>query len=188
MMKKRSTILISAAILSFNSMAVTDVEMKVGKLSKKTKQQHQTIAQRLAESNCQYVINPISDARDNKEAISWSVNATGVQAWLDNVHKDVLSPLLPTHPRDITIELTPKLNKLYTYNESMNINGMAVSTVDYTVNGQAPNKFYVRGFHSKTNWANGDSEFVESAERATAQMVTKLLNNLPAICEKATAA
>ncbi|KZN29687.1 hypothetical protein [Pseudoalteromonas luteoviolacea] len=187
-MKKLTTLLLPLALLSTNALAVVDVEMKVSKLPKKVSKEHKQIAAELASSNCAYVVNPVADIRQNKDAISWKVNATGIQQWFNTIHQDVVTPLLPKAKKDIVIEVTPKLNMLYTYNEQLNINGMAVSTVDYSINGKPAGKYYVRGFNSDTNWANGDGEFVGSAEHAAQHMITRILKKLPEICGNAQSA
>ncbi|KAF7785912.1 hypothetical protein PRUB_a0317 [Pseudoalteromonas rubra] len=187
-MKKLTTLLLPLALLSANALAVVDVEMKVSKLPKKVSKAHQQIAAKLADSKCTYVVNPVSDIRQNKDAISWKVNATGVQQWFNTVHQNVVTPLLPETTKDIVVEVTPKLNMLYTYNEQLNINGMAVSTVGYSINGKPAGQYHVRGFNSDSNWANGDSEFVGSAEHAAQHMITRILEKLPEICNNAESA
>ncbi|TMP30145.1 hypothetical protein CWB99_03225 [Pseudoalteromonas rubra] len=184
-MKKLSTLILPLALISTSALAVVDVEMKVSKLPKKVSKEQQEISAQLASSNCAYVVNPVMDIRQNKDAISWKVNATGVQQWFNAVHQDVITPLIPTASKDIVVEVTPKLNMLYTYNEQLNINGMAVSTVDYSINGKPAGQYHVRGFNSDTNWANGDNEYVDSAEHAAQHLITRILKKLPEICGKA---
>ena len=168
-----------------NAFAVADVPIQSVKLTKKMEKQFTQVGKKISGSGCSFNVLPFKDERFNKSTISWAVNATNVDAWLVDLHKSLIEPVMSETSDKLVIEVSPSLNRLYTYNESMNINGMAVAMADYSIQGDTFKTSHHRGFYSKTNWANGDSEFIESAEKATHEMLLSLLKKLPEVCEQA---
>lgn len=185
-MKIVKSSLVLAALLTQGAAfaTVTDVQIIAEKMQKKTAKSFASSVKTLNDlaTSCGYQVQDIADARQNKETVSWTVSATGVDSWLSTVKESIAKA--PTEAKGGTeIKVLPKLTRLYAYNESMNINGVTAFMVDFEVNGQVVDTRHYRGFYSKTNWANGDKEFLTAINYATHDLVIKLVNDLENVCQ-----
>lgn len=179
---KFTSAILASVVASASFAAVTDVEMEFQPLSKK--KQAKMAKKPSVEGNCSFVVNDFKDERQNKQTISYGHNATGVVAWL-NEATNYYTKGLDNSDADVNILVQPTLVRLYSYPESMNINGVTAIVVTYLVDGNEIDTRYYRGFYGKTNWANGDGEYVTALNDSIHNLMPKLVSDFSNVCSVA---
>ena len=143
------------------------------------------LALKMVPRECQVEIADFSDNRHNKKTISnffgKSLIGDGVDAWLGAAKSEYLNDI-KTEYSNLVLEAKPKLHRLYAYPESMNINGVVAIEIDYFVNGEFHESKHYRGFYGKTNWANGNGEYVTALNLALNHSMVKITEDLGKVC------
>lgn len=135
--------------------------------------------------SCTFAVLPPEDQRQNTQTIGYNganLTALKVNDWLQTALTTVVGQSNNPSAQN-QIELAPKLTRLYTYHESMNILGVTSVTIDFKANGRVVDTRQYRGFYAKTNWAGADGEYVTALNDAVNNMLPKLASELPEICK-----
>jgi hypothetical protein len=131
---------------------------------------------------CSFTVADISDQRQNKQTIGFSLNASGVDSWLGDATKAYMANTVRPNAT-IQVQALPRLIRLYTYPESMNILGVSALVVDYVVDGKVVRSRQYRGFTAKTNWANGDGEYLTALNESLNDLMPKWHADLKSQCD-----
>lgn len=135
-------------------------------------------------SNCAFTVSGMVDARQNTQSFAFNgsnLQATGVDSWFLAATKAHLGYAEKADSK-INIEVKPTLVRMYSYPESMNINAVLAVQVDFSVNGMPLETRKYRGFDSKSNWANGDSEYFTALNNAVNNLLPKVSADLASVC------
>ncbi len=135
--------------------------------------------------SCTFTVLPPEDKRQNTQTIGFNganLTALKVTDWLETALSTVVGASKQPSKQHL-IELAPKLTRLYTYHESMNILGVTSVTIDFKANGRVVDTRQYRGFYAKTNWAGADGEYVTALNDAVNNLLPKLASELPEICK-----
>jgi hypothetical protein len=140
-------------------------------------------------SVCSFNFEAFLDNRQNKQTVAFSgksIIASGVDAWLSDAQHAFFSN---TTRDSATYQITavPSLTRMYSYPESMNILAITAMKVDFLIDGERVDTRRYRGFFAKTNWANGDGEYLTALNEAVNDMLPKLVTDLNNVCKKVTA-
>ncbi len=134
---------------------------------------------------CSFQVLPAQDIRPNKLSIGFNganLDAQKVTDWLYTA----MVALFDHTKRDqakLQVTVEPKLTRLYTYHESMNILGVTSVILEFKVNGSLVETRQYRGFYAKTNWAAANGEYVTALNDAMNNMLPKIVNELTAVCQ-----
>ena len=136
---------------------------------------------------CEFLAENFLDSRANKETIgtnfSVPLRAQKVDEWLENLSTDFRKKVqskssAPT--QKVTIK--PEMVRLYAYAQGMNLLGVIAVKVNYEQAGNVIATKYYRGFAAKANWANGIGEYNTAVNKATENLLPKIINDLPMVC------
>lgn len=140
----------------------------------------------LATLSCGIRMTPISDERQNKDTVahllSGSLSITNLDSYLESMRTEINSLSKAASPK-VDVEAEAKLVRLYTYPESMNINGVMALLVDFKVNGEVVKSEHYRGFYGKTNWANGRGEYLTAINDASYELIERYIASLHSVCQ-----
>jgi hypothetical protein len=202
-MKPLKIIVILISLLaSYFSFAATKAENKVVELKyevkkNKSKQkassstlQRKKRAEAEAQSAAQYTCNvsiaPFLDARENKQTLgsTWSLPLipNDVAAWLESIRKDDLLAKTKRWNGSKNLELKPKVKKLYSYAESMNIHGVVSLEVEYWVDGKLEKTTYYRGMGSKANMMNALNEYGVALNYGVHEVIPRIIADAKSFC------
>jgi hypothetical protein len=134
---------------------------------------------------CTFISANSLDLRQNKQTVGLKFNKSllgdGVNSWLDAAFKQNL-PYQPKKQSKINVTIVPKLHRLYSYPESMNILGVTALELDYIVDNKVALSRHYRGFYAKTNIAGGDGEFFTTLNYSLNDSIPKIVNDLSDVC------
>lgn len=138
-------------------------------------------------SSCSFSVSDFTDARQNKQTVAnkfgGSLQPTNLPSWLNSVRESA-SKNTQRESADIKIIAKPTLLRLYTYNESLNINAVNAVQVNFEVAGKTIISKHYRGFYGKTNWANGDGEHLTALNLSINNFIERYKKDLNSICDK----
>ena len=131
-------------------------------------------------AECAFTTAAALDLRQNKQTIAiqfgQSLIGDNVTSWLDSAVSQNL-PNQQSSSSATNVKIVPKLRRLYSYPESMNILGVTALELDYMVGEKVALTKHYRGFYAKTNWAGGDGEFISALNLA-------INNSMPKNCQR----
>lgn len=137
--------------------------------------------------SCSFESDDIADNRQNKQTVAnmWSdsLNIDGVNQWLEEARSTFLSNIAIDNAR-VNVTISPKLTRLYSYPESMNILGVSALVVDYVVDGHVVDTRHYRGFYAKTNWAGGNGEYLTALNLSINDLMGKMYSDLNSVCSE----
>ncbi len=136
-------------------------------------------------AQCSFQVQSAEDLRQNKITIGFNGDnllAQNVDVWLQNAASAYLDPLKSEQAAS-QITVHPKLTRLYTYNESMNILGVSSVIFDFKVNGQIVATRQYRGFYAKMNFAGADGEYVTTLNDSINNLMPKVLVDAKNVCK-----
>ncbi|MDT0596113.1 hypothetical protein [Glaciecola petra] len=140
-----------------------------------------------ADSSCSFVINEIGDDRQNKETAAIlgrnSLGITNLPTYFDEI-KELVNNFTIVESAAIKVEVRPKLIRMYTYFESLNILGVTAFTTDFVVNGEVLESRQYRGFYAKTNWANGQGEHLTTINDSIENWIEVYVSDLNRVCKE----
>ena len=139
---------------------------------------------------CAFDTAPTVDLRQNKMTVADKLNKSligeGATAWIDAAMQQNL-PIKKAQTATTTVTIVPKLHRVYSYPESMNIQGVTALELDYVVDGKVVMSKHYRGFYSKANMVSGDGEYVTTLNNALNETIPKIAADLPKVCSTLTA-
>jgi hypothetical protein len=188
-------IALSFLMLSQTTFSANDINTKTGEFSlvfefyEPEKNEHNPKEYIAPMINCDVKFSPMIDERKNKLTVGSNYNvplkAVDVDVWLD---KFTLNLNQRTHPTSTNnsneINISPKMLKLYSYAEGMNLHGVMAVKLDYYRSEVLLNTYHLRGYATKANWNNGIGEYrkvINMAMSDAADVITKKINTL---CEE----
>ncbi len=158
---------------------------KMTKAEKELSKSYKKIKSMLNE--CTIEVADIEDRRQNKVTIGstpWKpLKLAPIHQWLSDASDVMLKSKLRSDSigvRHITIE--PKITRLYSYAQNLNLHGVTALHVDFRENGKIVDSRHYRGFGSTINWNFGDHEFLDAVNTSMKETLTKLLFDLPSFC------
>jgi hypothetical protein len=135
--------------------------------------------------SCSINLESILDKRQNKETVahvgSGSLSVSNVDSFLDSIRQEMNS-FTQANEAELNVTANAELIRLYTYPESMNINGVLALLVDFSVNGKTVKSEQYRGFYGKTNWANGDGEYMTAINDASHALIERYVATVKDVC------
>lgn len=134
---------------------------------------------------CSFQVQPIEDLRQNKISIGFNgsnLKGENVDAWLKNAVAAYIDPIKSEQAK-FQITVHPKLTRLYTYHESMNILGVTSVIFDFKVNGQTLTTQQYRGFYAKMNFAAANGEYVTALNESINNLMPKVLLDMKNVCK-----
>ncbi len=139
-------------------------------------------------SACQVSVAPFADGRNNKLTLgaSWAqpLLPNGLTQWLDDVRTLELINKTKSWQGEKQLQVKPRLLRLYSYNESMNIHGVIALSVEYWLDGKLVAEKKYRGMGSKANWANGLDEYATSLNYAVHEVVPTMMQDMKMLCSR----
>jgi len=195
-MKLKSLVLaIGALVISggVHAAAPTDqkfVELKYEKAPAKRVQQTTTKPRTAPVStpsyDCRVVVDAIVDARNNRQTLgaNWAepLLPSGLEPWLEQVRALELANKTGAWAGGKQVQVKPRLTRLYSYVESMNIHGVIALDIEYWVDQTLVETKKYRGLGSKTNMWNALSEYGTALNYAVHDMAPDVLTDIKAIC------
>lgn len=146
-----------------------------------------SIEQPSAAASCQVQFEDFQDQRPNKESVGTnfakSLTPVGIDAWLKDAGADLWIGKVKTAGNK-TLVLKPKLDRLYTYAQSMNLHGVMAITVDFEIDGKVLESRKYRGLGSTTNAWNAEHEYYDSLSYAAHEAMPKVLKDISTVCAK----
>lgn len=133
---------------------------------------------------CSFAVEQAEDLRPNKLSIGFNGSNLQAQKVTDWLHSAMV-PFFDHAKREkaaLQIAVQPKLTRLYTYHESMNILGVTSVKLDFKVKGEVVTSRHYRGFYAKTNWAAANGEYVTALNDAVNNMMPKVVQDLTQLC------
>ncbi len=160
------------------------------KVSKRKYQKIEQPSDSTGITRCNFKVADFEDIRQNKATIGAGLTkpiiARGINDWLAAALEDLLIKKIRNQNDNLmTLELLPKLTRLYTYNSNINIHGVTAIRVDILENSKIIGTRRYRGFASNPNWNNGDDEFLDAADLSISIALPKLVRDLKSICGSA---
>jgi len=168
--------------------AVEETKYNKNTASKKRKEIHRKNQElNKALKTCSFRVSNFEDNRQNKATIGTNFRSAllidDVKPWLNDASEHILKKKLETNDvasRMITVE--PKLTRLYSYAQNMNIHGVSALHVDFKENGAIVDSRHYRSLGSTVNWNNGSHEYLDAVETSLEQVYSKLLYDLANFC------
>ena len=136
---------------------------------------------------CSIEVLPIIDRRTNKLTIGAKsyhpLLSEDIDGWLDGLRADFIKAGAEKDAgRDHFFQVQLYLMKLYSSVHSLNITGTIALKAEYIIDGKIVKVERHRGYAAKTNWANGDSEYVTAVNNAAHNAVTDIAMSMNEFC------
>ncbi len=161
--------------------------MKVKKYNNKIPTKTGKSRKNKSRQSCNFKIIGFEDRRQNKKTIGVNLGKPllidDVRPWLNDASEQILKRNLETDDvanRLILVE--PKLTRLYSYAQNMNIHGVSALHVDFRENGSIIDSRHYRSLGSTINWNNGSHEYLDAVESSLKQVYWELLYDLTNFC------
>lgn len=140
------------------------------------------------DSRCNFVLGGFLDIRQNKETIgtnfSKALLVDNIDSWFKDASQELLIKKFKNSPdKDKTIVLIPKISRLYSYAQSLNIHGVVALKLDVVVEDKIVDTRRYRGLGSTINWNNGSHEYVDAVDASISKALPKVVADLHSICE-----
>ncbi len=150
------------------------------------KRKKKAAAQPAIQYNCKVSIEPFVDSRINQQTLgaSWSkpLITNDVPNWLESIRNDDLIAKTKNWSGAKSIVLKPKLKKLYSYAESMNIHGVISLEIEYWIDGKLDKTNYYRGMGSKANMMNALNEYGVALNYGVHEIVPRVITDTKVFC------
>ena len=135
---------------------------------------------------CKVSIDSFVDARANKQTLGSTWNSplipNDVSTWLESIRTDDLLAKTKSWNGSKNLVLKPKVKKLYSYAESMNIHGVVSMDVEYWLDGKLEKTAYYRGMGSKANMMNALNEYGVALNYGMHEVVPKIIADAKSFC------
>jgi hypothetical protein len=160
------------------------------KKPKKTKEETPSPAleETAISATCQIKHADFQDIRLNKETVGTnfkkSLQPQGLDTWFKDAEKDLWEKRIHNPSSGKVITLQPKIFRLYSYAQSMNIHGVMGIAVDFMTDGKVIESRKYRSLGSTTNGWNAEREYYQALSYAAHDVMPKVLKDIPDICKK----
>lgn len=140
-----------------------------------------------SESKCSFTITGFVDERQNKETVAQmfgeSLHVSNLDDYLNTLGEQA-NKLTQVKDAEYQVSVVPRLIRLYSYPQSLNILGVSAAVFDFQIEGKTIHTQQMRGFYAKTNWAGANSEYLSALNYASNELIANYASNLPGLCER----
>jgi len=198
MMKNITTKLITLTFLTLPQMGFSsdDINTKSGEFYmlfefyEPEKNEHKPKEYIAPISGCNVTFSPVTDARKNKQTVGSNYNvplkAVDVDKWLEqftlNLSQRVNVASSSAADNSNQINIAPKMLKLYSYAEGMNLHGVIAIKLDYYRSDVLLSSHHMRGYATKANWNNGIGEYRKVINMAMSDITDVIISNINMNC------
>lgn len=180
---------VDESVIEYQKKAVkTTTVDKKSKAKKKTAEAAPSVTEDAPTvTSCQVQFDVFQDLRLNKDTVgtnfSRALTPSGLDTWLSDAEADLWRGKVKTNSGK-TLVLKPKLERLYTYAESMNLHGVMSLSVDFVLDGKVLETRKYRGLGSTANAWNAEHEYYDALSYAAHEAMPKVLKDIPSVCAK----
>ncbi len=163
-----------------------EIKKSKHKQQKTTQQKKREAATPKIQYNCKVDAEPFIDLRFNQQTLGAKLDAAliakDLPSWLETIRHTEIIEKTESWIGTKHLVVKPKLKKLYSYSEKMNIHSVVSMEIEFWINGTQQRSIYYRGIGSTFNTLDALDEYATTLNYAVQNIAPQIFADMQSLC------